>query len=182
MPTVDPKLAATEFHETLGVLGQHRIAGLFNVAPRSVRRWQSGDRHIPLGIDILLHLITAGIVTIEQIEQVAGLVPIQTNGGAEPSVSAPEQSAKARIEAAAPAGSSPTTAEQVRALRPGVCHWPVGDPAQPGFHFCGASVVTRPYCGLHRTLAYTTPPMRSPQGQKPSIGWSPESIASRRPA
>jgi GcrA cell cycle regulator len=36
------------------------------------------------------------------------------------------------------------------------CHWPLGDPAEPGFHFCGAAVERygRPYCDLHSARAY----------------------------
>ena len=35
------------------------------------------------------------------------------------------------------------------------CSWPVGDPKQPGFHFCGSEVVPgRPYCASHCGLAY----------------------------
>lgn len=30
------------------------------------------------------------------------------------------------------------------------CRWPIGDPRQPGFHFCGAQqVLGRPYCKDH---------------------------------
>jgi GcrA cell cycle regulator len=35
------------------------------------------------------------------------------------------------------------------------CSWPVGDPKQPGFHFCGDSAEPgRPYCAHHCTIAY----------------------------
>jgi GcrA cell cycle regulator len=35
------------------------------------------------------------------------------------------------------------------------CSWPVGDPKQPGFHFCGEEAVPgRPYCAAHCTQAY----------------------------
>lgn len=35
------------------------------------------------------------------------------------------------------------------------CSWPVGDPKQPGFHFCGEPAETgRPYCANHCHLAY----------------------------
>ena len=35
------------------------------------------------------------------------------------------------------------------------CSWPVGDPKQPGFHFCGSEAVPgRPYCAAHCGLAY----------------------------
>ena len=48
----------TEFHATLDALGiaQHRAAKLFGVGPRSMRRWQDGDRRVPCGVGIVLRL------------------------------------------------------------------------------------------------------------------------------
>jgi GcrA cell cycle regulator len=35
------------------------------------------------------------------------------------------------------------------------CHWPIGHPNEPGFHFCGAPAASgRPYCAAHCQLAY----------------------------
>jgi GcrA cell cycle regulator len=35
------------------------------------------------------------------------------------------------------------------------CSWPVGDPKQAGFHFCGDEAVPgRPYCATHCSQAY----------------------------
>lgn len=35
------------------------------------------------------------------------------------------------------------------------CSWPVGDPKQAGFHFCGDTAEPgRPYCAHHCTIAY----------------------------
>ncbi len=35
------------------------------------------------------------------------------------------------------------------------CSWPMGDPKQPGFHFCGEEAVPgRPYCAAHCGMAY----------------------------
>mgnify|MGYP001307963677 CR=1 FL=1 len=35
------------------------------------------------------------------------------------------------------------------------CMWPVGDPKQPDFHFCGAPTEpNRPYCASHCAVAY----------------------------
>lgn len=33
------------------------------------------------------------------------------------------------------------------------CHWPIGDPAKVGFHFCGAPTV-KLYCPGHHSIAY----------------------------
>lgn len=40
-------------------------------------------------------------------------------------------------------------------LESGECRWPVGDPRQDGFHFCGAQqVLGRPYCIQHWQLSF----------------------------
>ena len=73
----DSAVATTEFRETLGALGiaQHRVARLFGVGPRSVRRWQDGDRRVPCGVGIVLRLLAAGTVTVAQVEQAAVAIP-----------------------------------------------------------------------------------------------------------
>lgn len=36
-----------------------------------------------------------------------------------------------------------------------MCHWPVGDPKDDDFHFCGKKVIDgKPYCPLHCAFAY----------------------------
>lgn len=39
------------------------------------------------------------------------------------------------------------------------CRWPIGEPNQPGFHFCGkleaANDQRRPYCKAHSCIAFT---------------------------
>jgi hypothetical protein len=69
--------AADEFRATLGALGiaQRRVAQLFGVGPRSVRRWQCGDRRVPCGVGIVLRLLAAGAVTVAQVEQAAVPAP-----------------------------------------------------------------------------------------------------------
>src|SRR5262245_53786096 len=122
--TGDP--TTTEFHKTLDTLGltQCRVARLFNVTPRHVRRWQHGDRRIPNGVAIVVHLLTAKLVTIDQVEA-AVPVAARANGDAKPeppvpllidgsahaclrqrSGPTPEQSALARAKAATLADSS----------------------------------------------------------------------------
>ncbi len=47
-------------------------------------------------------------------------------------------------------------------LGPNACKWPMGDPLQPGFGFCGQFAEDgKPYCTAHRHRAYTAslPPM-----------------------
>lgn len=43
------------------------------------------------------------------------------------------------------------------------CRWPIGDPRQAGFHFCGAQqVLGRPYCSEHLAQAFDATKSRSP--------------------
>jgi hypothetical protein len=159
--------AATEFHEALGTLGiaQHRVAKLFGVSPRHVRRWRHGDRRVPCGVGIVLRLLATGVVTVAQVEQ--GAAPARMNGSAKPGPRAPllieptlEQSAVAPAQAATLAAPSPSIAEQICALSPTSCRWPCGDPGRADFYFCGSPVVRSPYCEHHRTMAYTALPTR----------------------
>jgi GcrA cell cycle regulator len=103
-------MAPTEFHEALGALGiaQQRVAALFGVGPRSVRRWQYGERRIPSGVGIVLRLLATGAVTVEQVEQAAGPLSARKNGFPEPSAPLAEQVEQAAVsvpmvEAPAPA-------------------------------------------------------------------------------
>jgi GcrA cell cycle regulator len=158
--------AAIEFCAMLGTLGlaQQHVAQLFGVGGREVRRWRSGARRIPHGVGIVLRLLTAGTVTVAQVEQAAKAavsVPARTNGsaGLEPLASlpgepAPERSALARVKAATLVDSNLTTAEKVCALTSNACRWPCGDPERPDFHFCGDPVVKKPYCDHHRAMAF----------------------------
>jgi hypothetical protein len=178
----DSTVAATEFRATLDALGiaQQRAARLFGVGPRSVRRWQDGDRRVPRGVDIVIHLLAAGTVTIAQVEA-AVAIPARTNGSAKLGAPAPllvapapEQSVVAGAEAAAPAGPGLSTAEKVCALSADVCRWPCGDPACPDFHFCSSPVARKPYCEHHRAMAYAPPLTGSGPGARTgpvSRGW-----------
>jgi GcrA cell cycle regulator len=41
------------------------------------------------------------------------------------------------------------------------CRWPIGDPGQPDFYFCGGKTnVKTPYCGYHGRVAYQPPMAR----------------------
>jgi len=42
----------------------------------------------------------------------------------------------------------------VLTLNDRVCKWPIGDPADPGFAFCGRGACAGPYCQDHARLAY----------------------------
>ena len=158
--------AATKFR-ALNIT-QRRLAQLFAVKERTVRHWRYGDRHLPRGVAILVHLLAAGAITVAQIEQAAAAaVPspahTRTDGKAEPEPPAPYpvEPAPAQTQTAL----APTLAQKVVALAPNTCHWPTGDPRHPDFHFCGRPTTAPPYCNEHRIAAHMTPPVG---GQKPS--------------
>jgi GcrA cell cycle regulator len=53
---------------------------------------------------------------------------------------------------APPRQNSPRTASHVGSK---TCSWPMGDPKQPGFHFCGEPAEAgKPYCAHHCHVAY----------------------------
>src|SRR5262249_45842221 len=174
----DSPVAAIEFRATFAELGitQRRAAKLFNVSPRHLRRWQHGSRRLPHAVGIVCNLLTMGMVTIEQIEAAAPVL-VRTNGSAKPEPpgpllleEAPAQAALARAEAATLANPGPTTvAEKVCALTPEICHWPLGDPRDRDFCFCGPPVAEPPYCERHRAMAYLAP--RTGSGHGVRIGF-----------
>jgi len=55
--------------ERLG-LSQARAAALVGADPRTGRRWALGERNVPECVAILLRLLMAGKITIEDIEGV----------------------------------------------------------------------------------------------------------------
>jgi len=50
-------------------------------------------------------------------------------------------------------------------LKNDMCHWPMGDPRDPDFSFCGAKTVNgKPYCLRHCTDAYNVKSKEKKQG------------------
>src|SRR5262245_58576181 len=78
--------AASELRATLDALGltPGRAAQLFHVSSKSVRRWRSGNRRIPAGVGLVLCLLAAKAVTIDQVEQATTSASAQTSGAADP--------------------------------------------------------------------------------------------------
>ncbi len=63
-----------------------------------------------------------------------------------------KKKAKAEIVEAKPAGAT------ILNLTERMCRWPIGDPKQPGFRFCGKpSMPNLPYCAEHAAIAYQVP-------------------------
>lgn len=51
----------------------------------------------------------------------------------------------------------------VLTLIPAHCRWPIGDPQEPDFHFCGQKRERGSYCAAHAAMAYQPPPQ--PRGR-----------------
>ena len=159
--------AATEFHKTLSALNvtQHRAGQWFGVNSRSIRRWEHGDRRVPRGVAIVIHLLSAGVITAVQVEEAAAgpVPPAQTNGGGKRELPAlPEPT-----PAPAVIDRDRTLAEKVLALTG--CRWPHNDPRRPDFFFCDAAITEPPYCARHTRLAHTAQPLpKAHPGFRPS--------------
>lgn len=53
-------------------------------------------------------------------------------------------------------------------LGPTDCHWPIGDPRDPSFRYCGQRIHFRLYCVEHCRLAYETPEQRRANASQPT--------------
>lgn len=51
-------------------------------------------------------------------------------------------------------------AASILTLRDSMCKWPIGDPADPRFAFCGRKASGGPYCAEHAKLAFQPPKKR----------------------
>src|SRR5215831_10253624 len=109
--------AAIEFREPFAALGRtSRIAELFAVQPREARRWRDGTRRIPRGVQLVLRLFAAGVITTDDIERAAFA---QANGSVDPAGDVT-------------AVDSLTVAEKLCQLADnGECKWPTGDIDDP---------------------------------------------------
>lgn len=89
------------------------------------------------------------------------------SGGEKKTATAAQQKiiAEAIKEAAAEADRALSGGVALLDLTEKLCRWPIGDPQESDFHFCGlASMPNLPYCEEHAALAYQTP--RKQQGSK----------------
>lgn len=52
----------------------------------------------------------------------------------------------------------------VSTIKNNMCKWPIGDPAQDDFHFCGQSTLSgKSYCAYHAHMAFQPPQRREPR-------------------
>lgn len=71
---------------------------------------------------------------------------------------APDEYSEPVLDLVVPIGQRRTLLE----LTAATCRWPVGDPRQPGFFFCGGNTLPGlPYCHYHSRIAYQPAKRRS---------------------
>ncbi|MGC2408751.1 MAG: GcrA family cell cycle regulator [Methyloceanibacter sp.] len=59
----------------------------------------------------------------------------------------------------------PAERASILTLKDAMCHWPIGDPGEEEFHFCGRKTSgSHPYCEHHARLAYQ--PVQSRRREK----------------
>jgi GcrA cell cycle regulator len=85
--------------------------------------------------------------------------PLPQTHGVSAAQHAPAQRAETAVpvtrEAPPPAPPRQTSARTASHVGSKTCSWPMGDPKQPGFHFCGEPAEAgKPYCGHHCHVAY----------------------------
>lgn len=56
-------------------------------------------------------------------------------------------------------------AANVETLSDCMCKFPIGDPTERSFGFCGRAVTTKPYCDDHRRLTYIPPQTKNKEAQ-----------------
>ncbi len=68
----------------------------------------------------------------------------------------PPKSSRPALEVVAkPVVARPARSTRRRTTNGAGCLWPIGDPGEPDFHFCGdAEVPGKPYCEAHCAKAY----------------------------
>jgi GcrA cell cycle regulator len=80
--------------------------------------------------------------------------PIQQNNK-KPAPKAAEEKPAARRSAPVPAREIEVLGVSMAELKDRMCRWPIGDPREDNFHFCGLESVTGlPYCPEHSRIAY----------------------------
>lgn len=82
----------------------------------------------------------------------------KTSAAARSSQSAAQAATAAKAVRSSPRGNAASAARAVNASRRGPkCLWPIGDPGDADFHFCGEPAQSgKPYCSEHCARAYIT--------------------------
>ncbi|WP_300376112.1 GcrA family cell cycle regulator [Henriciella sp.] len=85
---------------------------------------------------------------------------VSTDGNVSTTPNLPEETRIRRSDhqaissALQPAPVADGEAATILTLRDSMCKWPIGDPADPKFAFCGRKADCGPYCGEHAKVAF----------------------------
>jgi len=93
----------------------------------------------------------------------AARAPVPTQAATERAV------AKAAMDALPPMPLGDGEAATVLTLRESMCKWPIGDPADPSFAFCGRKSDNGPYCKDHAQVAFQ--PARKREKKTPEYNY-----------
>lgn len=66
----------------------------------------------------------------------------------------------AMLAALPPLEQEDGNAATILTIRDSMCKWPIGDPADPNFAFCGRKSAEGPYCAEHAAVAFQPPKKR----------------------
>ncbi|HYD06093.1 MAG TPA: GcrA family cell cycle regulator [Reyranella sp.] len=81
--------------------------------------------------------------------------PLQTHASAAQHAPAQRAEAHEPVTREAPPPAPKTSTRVATHAGSKTCSWPMGDPKQPGFHFCGEPAEAgKPYCAHHCHVAY----------------------------
>jgi GcrA cell cycle regulator len=84
--------------------------------------------------------------------QAGGAVPATTTAPEETQIRRSDQ--QAILSALQPATGAGGEVATILTLRDSMCKWPIGDPADPQFAFCGRKSDCGPYCAEHAKVAF----------------------------
>ncbi len=83
------------------------------------------------------------------------LSPIQQNNKKPVAKPAEEKAPPRKISKTPPPSDMDIEGVSLAQLKDKMCRWPIGDPKEPDFRFCGcSSIAGLPYCGDHAKVAY----------------------------
>lgn len=72
--------------------------------------------------------------------------------------------------APAPSPATPSNPVTLLELTDQTCRWPIGDPQEADFHFCGVRPIAEsPYCNGHHLIAYSPAPRRTTLTQEERV-------------
>ena len=86
--------------------------------------------------------------------QATGTVEVQTPTASPEESRIRRSDQQAILSALAPAPVADGEAATILTLRDSMCKWPIGDPADPQFAFCGRKADCGPYCTEHAKVAF----------------------------